>query len=266
MLGAYDLDPFEHQAGSVCLRCDVYRRQVAGGPPVILIHEAPGLSESTLALADRIAARGFTVALPSLLEAPDAGAGPARMVRGMARMCIAGEFGALARGRTAPIADWLRGLARRESDRAGGAKVGVIGMCFSGGFALATALEPVVGAAVMSQPSLPFISVTDVGVSSEDIDRLKDRVGAGGCLRVLRYQADVKSPRARYERLICEFPSIERVEIATSDRSRHSVLRDGMSAPRGSDLAVALDGTLDFLDRHLREGAQEEPMDRRAMS
>ncbi len=170
-------------------------------------------------------------------------------------MCIASEFGGLARGRTAPIADWLRGLARRESELAGGARVGVIGMCFSGGFALATAVDPVVAAAVMSQPSLPFIFVTDVGVSTEDIDRLKDRIGDGGCLRVLRYQADWKSPRSRYDRIICEFPAIERAEIPTTDRGRHSVLRDGVCAPQGSDLSVALEGTLDFLDRHLGVGS-----------
>ena len=32
----------------------------------------------------------------------------------------------------------------------------MIGMCFSGGFALATAIDPVVGVAVVSQPALPI--------------------------------------------------------------------------------------------------------------
>ncbi len=251
VLGEYVLDPFEHRVADRCIRADVYRRSGSGGPPVILIHEAPGLSASTLALADRIRDRGFSVVLPAFLTRPEEAGGLRRMVGGLFQVCIASEFGALTRGQTTPIATWLRALAKREADLAKVPSVGVIGMCFSGGFALATALEPVVGAAVMSQPSLPFLFATDFGVSEKDTETLKERIGTGGCVRLLRYQADWKSPRDRYDRLACTFPDIERVEIPTRKRSKHSVLKDGLSAPRESHLGQALEGTLSFLEGQL---------------
>ena len=251
VLSEYELDPFEHRVADRCIRADVYRRAGAGGPPVILIHEAPGLSASTLALADRVRERGFSVVLPAFLTKPEEAGGLRRMVGGLFHMCVASEFGALARGQTTPIATWLRALAQREADKASVPSVGVIGMCFSGGFALATALEPVVGAAVMSQPSLPFVFATDFGVSELDVETLKGRIGTGGCVRLLRYQADWKSPRDRYDQLVCTFPDIDKVEIPTKKRAKHSVLKDGLSAPRQSHLGQALEGTLEFLETHL---------------
>ena len=51
---------------------------------------------------------------------------------------------------------WLRALAAAEHERCGGPGVGAIGMCFTGGFALAMAVDDRMVAPVLSQPSLPF--------------------------------------------------------------------------------------------------------------
>ena len=52
--------------------------------------------------------------------------------------------------------DCLRALARDLHEQCGGPGVGAIGMCFTGGFALAMAVEDTLLAPVLSQPSLPF--------------------------------------------------------------------------------------------------------------
>ena len=254
-LARYRVDRFQDDSGGICIAADVYRQPDRPGPAVILLHEAPGISGSTLDLADALHERGFAAVLPSFLMPPSDVPSRRRTIGGMARMCIAAEFGALGRGGSTPVAAWLRALARREATDRDQA-VGVIGMCFSGGFALGTALEPRVAAAVMSQPALPFLAADDVGLPDRDLRRLQGTVGSGGCLRVLRYERDRISPRQRFDRLAEIFPDISRVEIPTRDASKHSVLRDGLSAPAGSDLRIALDETLDFLAARLLPAAR----------
>lgn len=254
-LAQYRVDRFQDDSGGICIAADVYRRPDRPGPAVILMHEAPGISASTLDLADALDGRGFAAVLPSFLLPPSDVPSRRRTIGGMARMCIAAEFGALARGASTPVAAWLRALARREATERD-QPVGVIGMCFSGGFALGTALEPRVAAAVMSQPALPFFRGDDLGLPDRELRRLQARVGTGGCLRVLRYERDRISPRQRFDRLIEAFPDISHVQIPTTDPSKHSVLRDGLRAPAGSDLRIALDETLDFLAARLVPAAR----------
>ena len=66
---------------------------------------------------------------------------------------------------------WLRALARSEHARAGGPGVGAVGMCFTGGFALAMAAEPCLLAPVLSQPSLPFGDHEEVEARDRHLDR-----------------------------------------------------------------------------------------------
>ncbi|MFX4466499.1 hypothetical protein ABTA69_20810, partial [Acinetobacter baumannii] len=65
------------------------------------------------------------------------------------------EFNVWANGRSSPIVDWLRALARSAHAECGGRGVGALGMCLTGGFALAMMTEPAVVAPVLSQPSMP---------------------------------------------------------------------------------------------------------------
>ena len=92
----------------------------APGPTVILIHEVPGLSASTFAIAAALIERGYRVVMPALLDAagpPGArGAGAATMIR----LCVSRELAALAGGRTGAIVEWLRGLATAERDATAG--------------------------------------------------------------------------------------------------------------------------------------------------
>ena len=54
------------------------------------------------------------------------------------------------------MAQFLRALARDLNEKTPGKGVGVIGECFTGGFALAAAVDDSVLAPVLSQPSLPL--------------------------------------------------------------------------------------------------------------
>jgi hypothetical protein len=218
------------------------------------MHELPGLTATTVALADAIWDRGYTVVMPVLLGTPRVSGSLVGSLRNIARVCVAREFSALARGETGAIVDWLEALAESEEAASGQTGVGVVGMCFSGGFAFAMARNGRVKAAVASQPSIPFSFVpgggAELGVSTDDFACIADRAGAGFAVRTLRYQRDPISPGARMAR-VAALPNSSTVEIPTWMPWKHSVLSNALDAEAGSDLATALTGTLDYLEAQL---------------
>src|SRR3954469_16924991 len=117
---------------------DVYRK--GEGPGVVLIPEIPGIHPGGLALGNYLVDNGFTVAMPSLYGTPEAPAMTPSMVPVLARACVAKEFAAFATNKDRPVSHYLRALARDLKEKTGGKGVGVIGQCFSGGFALAAAV------------------------------------------------------------------------------------------------------------------------------
>lgn len=133
----------------------VFRRGT--GPAVIIMHEIPGLHPLVVAYADRVAAAGMTVFLPSLFGTPGKPVSTGYALGQMfMNICVRREFNVWANGRSSAVVDWLRALAREAHAECGGPGVGALGMCFTGGFALAMMTEPSVIAPVLSQPSLPI--------------------------------------------------------------------------------------------------------------
>ena len=180
---------------------DVYRR--GSGPGVVLLPEIPGLSPAVMDLANHLVAAGFTVAVPSIYGEPGRPVSAGYVLRTIAKACITQEFMAFARRAERPIASYTRALARHLHGEAGGPGVGVIGMCFSGGFALAAAVEPAVLAPVASQPSVPFPvgaeRTRDLGMSDRERDNVAERIrGEGLCLLGLRFSEDGASPKDRF--------------------------------------------------------------------
>jgi dienelactone hydrolase len=232
-------------------------RHEADGPTVILIHEAPGLSPSTFAIAQVLIDHGYRVVMPALLDAPWTGGTLRHQTANIIKICVAREMAALSAGRTGAIVEWLRALADAEYEATGHRPVGVIGMCFSGGFALGTITNPKVRVAVMSQPALPFVfrwHRSDLGVSRTDLALIHDRPdGNGGCIRAMRFSRDWKSPRTRLKLIKKEFPDATCKEIETDKRSNHSVLAMALDAPEGSELHNALLDTIAFLNSHLMD-------------
>lgn len=98
----------------------------------------------------------MSVYLPSLFGEPGRPITSLYHIKSTAEViCVRREFTLWRRNRSSPIVDWLRALARRAHEECGGPGVGALGMCLTGGFALATMTEPKVIAPVLAEPSLP---------------------------------------------------------------------------------------------------------------
>src|SRR3954462_567010 len=172
---------------------DVYRK--GEGPGVVLIPEMPGIHPGVLGLGNHLVDNGFTVACPSLYGTPGAAAMRPGMVPIMLRGCVAKEFAAFATNADRPVAHYLRALARDLNENTPGKGVGVIGECWSGGFALAAAVEDSVLAPVLSQPSLPLPLTArhrrDPGGSEGEVKGSERRVEYEGWGALgLRFSAD----------------------------------------------------------------------------
>jgi dienelactone hydrolase len=181
--------------------------------------------------------------------------------------CVSREFTVLATGRTSPVIDWLRALAADEHERCGGPGVGAVGMCFTGGYALAMATSPVLLAPVLSQPSLPFgfgdRSKRGVDISPDDLAAVKGRCATEG-LEVLglRFKGDPLVPGARFEFLRAElgdaFVAVELDDDTANPAAAmrpHSVLTDHLIDEPGQPTRDALDRVLDLFQRKLLASA-----------
>ncbi|MDT5277399.1 MAG: hypothetical protein QOG95_4331, partial [Mycobacterium sp.] len=179
---------------------DVYRK--GEGPGVVLIPELPGIHPGVLGLGNHLVDNGFTVAIPSLFGEPGRPVSAGYVLPTIARACVAREFAAFATNKQRPVSVFLRALARDLKASTPGKGVGVIGQCFTGGFALAAAVDDSVLAPVLSQPSLPFPLTPrqrrDPGVSDVELNAFKDRAANEGlCAIGLRFSEDKAVPGER---------------------------------------------------------------------
>lgn len=168
------------------------------GPPVIIIHELPGMTKECVEFAERLVAQGFRVHLPLLFGRPNQKPSP---IRFLFKLCISREFYIFQQNKTSPIVDWLRALVRQLKAQSEAKGVGVIGMCLTGGFAIPMMVEPGVVAPVLSQPSMPLgmsrkaKSALDIGPA--DLDLVKKRVEAGQQILAFRFDKDPFCPPER---------------------------------------------------------------------
>jgi len=245
---------------------DVYR--LGSGPAVVVIAEMPGITPKVADFARKVAGIGCTAVLPHLFGEPGRDAAPGGkpdvryLLSSMVPACVSKEFTVWATGRTSPVIDWLRALARAEHERCGGPGVGAIGMCFTGGFALAMATDDRLLAPVLSQPSLPFGATPSrrrsIDISPEDLAVVKERCAAGG-LEVLglRFRSDRLVPSDRFRTLERELgPAFRAIELdddaaADSPMPPHSVLTEHLVDEPGSPTRQALDAVLDLFRERL---------------
>lgn len=241
---------------------DVYRK--GSGPGVILIPEIPGPHPGVLALGNHLVDNGFTVAIPSLFGEPGRGISPGYVFSSIARACVAREFAAFATDAQRPVSLYLRALAQDLNAQTPGPGVGVIGMCFTGGFALAAAVDDSVLAPVLSQPSLPFpITASrrrDPGLSETELKVVVDRAANDGlCALGLRFTADKAAPRERFDTLRQRLgDAFEVIEIDSAkgnahgfSRMAHSVLTDQLREVDGHPALQARARVVEFLTERL---------------
>jgi dienelactone hydrolase len=243
---------------------DVYRK--GDGPGVVLIPEMPGLHPHVLALGNHLVDNGFTVAAPSLFGTPGAAAMRPGMAPVLLKGCVSKEFAAFATNADRPVAHYLRALARDLNARTPGKGVGVIGQCFTGGFALAAAVDDSVLAPVLSQPSLP-LPITprhrrDPGLSDGELRIIERRAAEDGlCALALRFSKDALSPGDRFHTLKARLgDAFEVIEIDSAKGNphglspmAHSVLTDQVREVDGHPAYEARRRVVDFLTERLAE-------------
>ena len=268
----HDLHGFERSSFEARgKRRDVLR--AGTGPAVIVIAEMPGITPKVLEFAQRVVGIGCSAVLPVLFGKP--GRDPNPEAHGMARSaayllsslvpaCVSREFVVWATGRTSPVVAWLRDLAEAEHERCGGPGVGAVGMCFTGGFALAMAADARIVAPVLSQPSLPIAATakqrSSIDISGADLEAVEGRCARGELQIVgLRFKSDRNVPTERFEFLREHLgEAFVAVELEDADANPdaamkpHSVLTEHLIDRGGEPTRDALDLVLQlFKDRLL---------------
>ncbi|MEO6987564.1 MAG: dienelactone hydrolase family protein [Aquihabitans sp.] len=242
------------------------------GPAVIVMAEMPGITPKVVSFARQVAAIGCTAVLPHLFGVPGkdpalngktSASGLGYMVSSLVPACVSKEFTVLATGRSSPVIGWLRALAAHEHERCGGPGVGAVGMCFTGGFALAMAADDRLLAPVLSQPSMPIAvgrsRKANIDISPEDLATVRRRCQDEG-LEVLglRFKSDRLVPAERFAFLREQLgEAFIGVELEDDDANPdavmdpHSVLTEHLVDEPGSATRVALDQVLDLFRSRL---------------
>jgi dienelactone hydrolase len=238
----------------------VYR--AGSGPGVVVMSEIPGITPNVAAFSRRLVDAGFTVAMPYMFGETGREPSVGYVMKSMTQACVSREFSNWALNRTSPIIDWLRALARDLHEQCGGAGVGAIGMCFTGGFALAMAVDDTMLAPVLSQPSLPFAAgkarKRALGLSDVDLATVAAREDL--CVLAMRFTGDPAVPAARFEHLREVFGGrLIAIEIENRKgqnphdfpRAAHSVVTEHLVDELGNPTKEALDQVLAFFKERL---------------
>ena len=260
-LSSYAVEPFTADA----LTLQVFRK--GAGPAVLVLTEIPGITPHVLGFADRLVGMGLTAVVPDLFgTAGRDPEGPGRngyMAKTFLQLCVRREFLIFATRRTSPVVDWLRALGHAEHQRCGGPGIGVVGMCFTGGFALAMATEPEVLAPVLSQPGIPpgltAAHRKSIGCSDEDLEKIAGRCSAGLQVLGLRFEGDPLVPEERFaalrERLGSGFVAVELKQADGHPKSplakHHSVLTGSLIDEPGQPTWEALRAVLELFRSRL---------------
>jgi dienelactone hydrolase len=252
----------------------VYRRGT--GPPVIVMHELDGLTDETIKVATRIADAKFSVWVPALVG-PAPSKGFVDTVRTRIAICMSHEINVFVTGRTSRIVTPLRALAATAARASGTTGAGVVGMCLTGGFALALVADENVLAAVSAEPALPLAwpvtpwCAKDLGMSAIDVTAARARLEAGAVeVYLTRFTRDRLSPSARQDAVVARLgPKGVTVDALPSEPGNpyrfrtkdHAVLTEApkhyaeVHVPEAIDrLEKTAERVIEFLERRLRAG------------
>ena len=214
----------------------------SGKPPVLLLHELPGLSSKTLAYAAELS-EDFTVYVPRLFGTT----GQDSMWKGMAAFALNGDWSraTIDKVPTRRITAWLRLVLARIEKAHAPQPVGIIGMCMTGDMPLAlAATSPKVLAVVLAQPTLPLLSrfynPKALSISKEEFDQARFRVNSGH-LKVYgtRFHEDTTALWEKFDYLKKELA--EGFCDGEIDNDRASLLP---GEPRGEAIPVTAHSTL----------------------
>ncbi|KQM80769.1 hypothetical protein ASE68_19325 [Agromyces sp. Leaf222] len=241
------------------------------GPGVILLPEIPGIMPGTIALGDLLVEQGFTVVMPSLFGVPGRRPGKLGQAAAVAKLCVMAEFRAFSLDLRGPVTDFLRLVAAELAARTPGRGVGMVGMCFTGGFAIATAVTTDdIAATVVSQPAAPFpvspSRARSIGVPAGELEQYAaSRIDQPACVLGLRFSRDRTSGDARLVALERHLGRAARIVRIPSGRdstdgtpgSAHSVLTRGVREDPPNRAFEEREHVFAFL--HERLGPAEAP-------
>jgi dienelactone hydrolase len=237
----------------------VYR--AGSGPGIVVMSEMPGITPNVAAFAQRLVDAGFTVAMPDLFGETGRAPSVPYVLKSMTSGCVSREFSNWALNRTSPIITWLRALARDLHAQCGGPGVGAIGMCFTGNFALAMAVDDEMLAPVLSQPSLPFAAgkARKRALANSDADLATVAARVDLCVLAMRFTGDAAVPAERFEHLREVFGDrLIAIEIDSSKgnahnipKLAHSVVTEHLVDEPGHPTQEALDQVLKFFKERL---------------
>lgn len=210
-------------------------------PAVVVVHEAFGVTAVMRRQAERLAEAGFLALMPDLFSA------------GGARRCLVSTFRTLAAGEGRAFVDVesARRLLVGRADCTG--RVGVIGFCMGGGFALAAASRGFDASSV------------NYGMLPADLDGVLD----GACPIVASYGGRDRQLAGSADRLeaalavhgiphdVREYPDAGHAflnDAETGPRPLRPVLRAVGMGPEPASAADAWRRIDAFLDAHLRAG------------
>lgn len=199
LLDAFN-DPFPVTHPSNQISLPVYESKF-GNKPLIVLHELPGMSESFIRYCKDMAEEGFKVYMPLLFKNPGTHMGLVKYTL----FCINKEFkklfGSNPESGATPFTSWMLYLVKQVSQRHPGANIGLVGMCLTGGFAVAAVADPNVKAVASCQPAwpmMPWKHIKQLGMS--DAERANAASGVAGkawpCVKGYRYKRDLISREA----------------------------------------------------------------------
>ena len=221
------------------------------GPVLLLLQEMPGIGPEMIRLAERFRREGFQVCIPHLF-------GPLgevdRVRNGMRILCMRKEFALFSSGETSPITAWLRALVATISERSQFSKMGVIGMCLTGNFALSLMTEAPVYAAVASQPSLPVHRHDVVHMNAADIEALREAIDQKGDVHAYRFANDPMCTATRFNALDTALnePTRQRIGLHTLPGIGHAVLTLNLVDQEGHPTHEALESVVEYFKRRLQ--------------
>jgi dienelactone hydrolase len=178
------------------------------GPPVVVLHELPGLTPPDILLGKMLINKGYTALVPLLFGYP----GDDRFAHNLFQVCGKDQFDCSASGSSPRALEWIHEFCTSVHDIwKEGAGVGVVGMCLTGEFPLALLRIDSVKGAVLCQPTNPFNVLTlvhlgkgtKIGLSNCDLELArKSKIPILG----IRYTGDAFCPAARFDTLGRMFP------------------------------------------------------------
>ena len=233
------------------------------GPAVLILHELPGLSLDDIGLACRVAESGFTAVVPVFFGKP----GSDHRIRNLLTQCFVPftPFHCWVPGITSRVANWLATLVPELYRECGGKGVGVIGMCLTGSLPLALLKVPAVKAAVLCQPTNPFLLKHHLDISRGDLQAAIDRDDL--TVLAVKFSGDGKSPHQRFQTLHEKLKGHFNELIINSGReseplsgAQHSVLGGGYdSGPTASATREAFNRVIRYLDQRLSDPPTRAP-------